>query len=163
MVIETVETATARGRMRSIVEGLIEGRPELSLVEVANDARVQLEADPQFVAAFLSEYLPSAVYDVVQRLVAEQRQPKYRRKGESIRPSRFYEWYEHAGDRNIRVLDMTRDDLRLAAEEREQRGATELRLARFWRSLASKLKSGQTVGDRYTAEQIEAMYEGGRI
>jgi hypothetical protein len=161
MTTETVETVTARGRMRALVESMVEGRPEISLVEVANDARARLEADPQFVAAFLSEYLPSAVYDVVQRMVAEQRQPKYRRKGEEVRRSRFMDWYEHAGDRNVRVLDMTREDLRLAAEEREMRGATEYRIAALWRRIAGKLKSGQTVGDRYTAEEIESMYEGG--
>ncbi len=76
------------------------------------------------------------------------------RRAEALR-KKWNQWFEHVGDRDIRLMAMTREDLLVAASERRQRATTENEIARVWEVLADGLDEGETVGDRYKPEQIE--------
>lgn len=164
----TTELITARARIRAVVADALELHNEVRLTDLAKQITSALRADPVFLERFIDEVLPSAVYDEVQRYVKRSRRLErtgdYAATAEVMEArrerfaSRFASWYEHAGERSIKLLEMTREDLLLAAEARRKRGLTELKIALLWDKLADGLEGGQTVGERFTTEEIEERY-----
>lgn len=74
--------------------------------------------------------------------------------------SRWETWLEHAGSRHVVIFDATKEDLLLASAERRGRADHEAALATLWDSLAAKLTKKQPrVRDRFSAEEIDALYE----
>ena len=58
----------------------------------------------------------------------------------------------------VRLGAMTAAELLAAADEREGRARRDLSSARWYRMLASQMDEGQTVEDRFTADQVEEAY-----
>lgn len=163
----TISTERATVRIREMVRIRIEGEDEISLSGMTDAIVALLAGDTDWLRMFAMERLRSSVYAQVQEAVARTRMNvigDYAANTEAIEKraqvfsQRFLNWYEHAGDRHVRVMDMTREDLLLAASERRRRGDTEHRRAALWTRIAGQLEGGQKVGDRFTAEQLDTMY-----
>lgn len=71
--------------------------------------------------------------------------------------SRWATWVEHAGKRFVPLMQMVDTDLRAAADTRFKRSDTEREIGVLWLALADKLEGGQSVGERFTADEIESM------
>lgn len=160
---------TARGKIRDVVRIRIQGADEISLPSITDSVVAILMTDDDFVAEFMRTTLRSEVYAQVSAVVAATRDLSVVgdtamsdgavKKRATEFASRFLGWYEHAGDRHVQVMEMTREDLLVAAAERRQRGDREFRLASLWSRLADSLEGGQKVSERFTPEQVEALYQ----
>lgn len=78
-------------------------------------------------------------------------------KAAGLLASRWGRWYEFSGLRHIRLADMTKHDLLSAAKLRRTSAESNLRRAELLEQLAEELADGQTIGQRYTAEDIDAI------
>lgn len=159
---------TARAKIRDVVRLRIQGADEISLPTITDSVVTLLMQDSDFVSEFMQTTLRSEVYSQVAAVVAATRdlsvvgdtamtEGAVKKKATEF-ASRFLGWYEHAGDRHVQVMEMTREDLLVAASERRKRGDREFRLANLWSQLADSLEGGQKVSERFTAEQVEALY-----
>ena len=123
--------------------------------------------------ALWQEMLPRLVYEEVQRQVARQRQAADRRARAAARATAtaseavqhlvhhqervaafMDRFYEHVGNRHIRLGDMTRDDLLEAAAERTIRGRSELARAEVFRRLADPMRPGETVRQAWSPDTL---------
>lgn len=159
---------SSRSKVRQWVRESIEGREEVRIPDLVNEAVKVFNKDRKFLTALANETLRDMVYELARTAVGNSRLitlgdeavnlegVKRRARTHSV----FASWLEHAGDHHVRLLDMTREDLLVAADEREKRGQHEVRLAALWRTIANGLEGGQTVGSKYTAEEIEDMQAG---
>lgn len=164
----TAGRITARAQIRAMVTDELEVRQEIHLTELARHIAGALRADPAFLERFMNETLVAAVYEEVRQAVGRTRNlvrnGDYAATTEVMEErrqrftSRFATWFEHSGRRSVRLLEMTREDLQAAAEERRKRGRTELKIALLWDRLADGLEGGQTVGERFTTDEIEERY-----
>lgn len=156
---------TARQQVYAWVRGQMGGQASFSLPELTDRMVAHFSTDKDFIAAWLGETLRPIAYDAVQRVcattrayvvIADEAVPH----AEAVRAirerrPRWQAFMEHAGDRHVRLLDMTRRDLLLAADEREKRGAVEMRFAALWRHLAQQMTDTETVGQHFNETQIE--------
>lgn len=164
----TTQELSSRAKVRQWVREYIDGKEEVQLPELTNTAVFELGKDKKFLTLLATETLRDMVYEIAKSVVHSSRlivlgdeavsrdEVKRRSRGHSV----FRDWLEHVGDRHIRLLEMTREELLVAADEREKRGRHEIELASLWRTLAQQLEGGQTVGSKYTPEAIEEMHEG---
>lgn len=167
-----VATQSTRSQLRAWITSELQDQAEIKLPALSQKAIEVFSQQPVFIRSLLEEMLPSMVYDLAKSVVSGTRnngderqfiagdsvmtQQAIKERGRQI-SSRWKNFLEHTGDRHVRLLDMTKSDLLQAAQERRQRGLTELRYANLWEELASKLKDNQKVGDKFTEEQIERM------
>ncbi len=157
---------SANSRVREWVREAIATREDFNIPVLVDECIADLGGDASFVRTLLQENLKPLVYSVIQMQVGQSRHlvalgDDVVQKGEvakrATRISAFASWLEHAGDRHVQLLEMTREDLLIAAAEREQRGQHELGIAKLWRSLANKLEGGQKVSEVFSAEEIEKL------
>jgi hypothetical protein len=159
---------SARGRIRELVKIRIDGAEEFSIPTLTDSVIALLSGDDDFMKEFIQTTLRHEVYTQVAAAVAASRKlvqlgdevltpGAIERRAERF-ASRFLGWYEHAGNRHVNVMEMTREDLLIAAAERSSRGNHELRIAALWTQMADGLEGGQRVQDRFTAEEIEGLY-----
>lgn len=138
---------------------------EIRLPDIATEAVEHFLEDRAFLTGPIGDLIRASAYDAAAAFVKRTRglvifedavisttEAKQRAKR-----SPFFSWLEHAGDRHLHFLDMTREDLELAATERETRAETDLEVARLERALAERLEGGQRVRDRFSVEEIEAI------
>lgn len=160
---------SSRARVAQWVREHIEGKDEVRVPDLVDAAIATFSKDRRFLTSLANETLREMVYrQAVQTLstsrsfisagdVALTREGiKERARKHSV----FANWLEHAGDRHVRLMDMTREDLLIAANEREKRGSHEMQLAALWRTIANGLEGGQTVSSKYSAQDIEGMLGG---
>ncbi len=157
-----------------IAETLAMNEP-INAPTLARLAADHFKDDAEWCADYLATTLVGVTYPIVRQAINETR-GRYVEVGDEFIPR------EQVGDKaraltapalrrtaweawveNVRngvdkpLLSMTRDDLAEAAVAREKRAAADIETARLWRRLAEKMKPTETVADRYTAEQIEAI------
>lgn len=171
---------SARSRLRAFIREQIKGKSEVSLVDVAERAVKFVTQDRALLKAVLLELLKPMIYEEARLVVAVSREtPKagadpsnnlvqlgdevvsrnvLRQRADKM-SRKWMEFVEHAGDRHVRLLDMTADDLLQAEAERRRRGDAEHEYADLWAKLRSRLESGQTVRNVWSAEEIEATYQ----
>lgn len=156
---------SARGQIRQLVRDRLVLNSEIWLPTLTNELVDVILADPPLLAKLVKEVLRDMVYDIAQRTMQETRGKQILlgdvmttrygvRTAAKLHPA-FTEWYEHVGDRHIKLMEMTRADLLVAASEREMRGKHEIVIATVWRQLASKLRGAQKVGEKFTEEDIQ--------
>lgn len=162
-----VEKST-RQQVAEWVRAQMEGQEAVSLPDLVNDAVAHFEPQRSFVRQFLAESLRPIIYDLAST-VAKQSRRNFVVAGDELvtreeltersnkRASRWESWLEHVGGKHVRLLDMTREELILAADIRRGRADSELRIAHLWDALAAKLEGGQRVRDRFTPAEIETM------
>jgi hypothetical protein len=128
-----------------------------------------VDADPDWRQALLRPSIETFTREAVQRHVASTRgllvfgsEVVTRREFERRvhqRAQRFERWREHVGDRHLKLMDMTRNDLLQAAAERITRGLDELRIAALEQRLADRLEHDQRVSDAWSAEEIALLVD----
>lgn len=169
-VAEPVEVmrTSARARIREVVKLRIEGADEISIPALTDSLVALLQGDAEFMREFVSTALRSEVYTHVSNAIAASRQltqigdeaitaEAMTKRAERF-ATRFMGWFEHSGERHVNLMDMTREDLLVAASERRKRGNREYKIAALWTQIADGLEGGQKVQERFTAEEIEGLY-----
>lgn len=158
---------SARTQVREWIRELTEGKNEVRLVEITSDALNHFTADGEFVQRFLAETLRPMVHELAQECLAAGRAQyidqvtRSIQEGKAPRSGVFASWFEHAGDKHINIMEMTRRDLFLAANERQDRGEHEIALAGLWREMASKLTSpAMKVKTKFKEDDIREMISG---
>lgn len=158
---------STRTQVREWIRQLPEGRKEVNLVELTSGAMEHFMNDENFVQQFMSESLRPMIYELAQESLAYgrslyiQQVTKSIQEGKQPRSGIFAKWFEHAGSKHVNLMEMTRRDLFLAAQERQDRGEHELGLARLWRNMASKLTSPtMKVKTKFKEAEIQEMIEG---
>lgn len=160
---------SSKARIRQWVREEIEGKEEVQLPELASKAIDTFKKDTKFLRQLAEESLRAMVYQLAYQAVQQTRGmwmagdtavTKEAIRQRARKHSLFRDWLEHVNDKHIRLMDMTREELLIAADEREKRGKHEIGLAALWRTLAERLEGGETVGNRYTPDEIEAMHRG---
>jgi hypothetical protein len=159
---------SSRSRVRQWVREHVEGEAEIVIPDLVNDAVSAFSKDRKFLTALATETLRDMIYRQAVEEISRSRMfilgdvavDREGVKQRARKQSAFASWLEHVGDRHVRLMDMTHEDLLAAASEREKRGQHELGIATLWRTLANQLEGGQTVSTKFTAEEIEAMQQG---
>ena len=158
---------SARSKLRQWIRQVTENRDNLRLPDIVTEAVSEFRGDAEFVQRFYEESFTAMVYEVAQEYMAGNRAQYIQQVTRSIQEGKqprsgvFANWMEHAGDRHISLMEMTRRDLYLAAEERQQRGDHELSLATLWRQMAGRLTSpNMKVKTKFKEEEIQRLFEG---
>jgi hypothetical protein len=158
-----------RAKVRLWVRDQIKDREEVHIPTIAEDGVRALSKDRRFLAALASEMLRDMIYDLARQEISHTRgfiqigDSAVDREGlqKRVRAHNVFRgWLEHVGDKHVRLLEMTHEDLMVAADEREKRGTHEIEIAALWRTIANQLEGGQTVGSRFSEEEIDRMYSG---
>lgn len=163
--------ATYRKQMRGWLRDEIEGKDEIALPDLANRAVLHFATNPTFVQGFMEEQLQPIVHTMAQQVMAESRptpvlsftdtvmtSEKFEEKVAAFKTTVWGNWMEHAGSRHVRLLRMDSTDLRMAAAERRGRGRTEFKFATLFDQIADGLEGGQVAEDRFTVDEIDALY-----
>lgn len=163
----TEKEVTARAQLRQWVSAQCSGRSQIGIPELCDEAVDHFTQDKPFVRTFLNEALRPMVYTVVQQVVSSSRE--YVVLGDEVvtqavvrarsRPllGRFNKWMEHAGDRHYRFMDLTKEQVLMAIDERKKRVAGEITIIALEEHIAAKLESGERVRDRFTPEGLEQL------
>lgn len=160
-----MEDGKTRKQVRAWVRDRIADQSSVEVASLYKEMVTHFSQDREFVSAWLLETLPAVAYEATLQVCAQTRShivfgDEILSRGETevrlkdARP-RWQAWLEHVGDRHVRLMDMTKEDLRTAATIRRERGETELRYAELWDELASRIKGRKKVAEVFTVEQIE--------
>lgn len=167
--MNVIPPPNARGAVRQFIRESVGDATEVYLPPMVDDAVAHFLNDASFVRSALAALLRPIVYEIAQAEITRSRGTGIL-LGDSVVDAngldqraqklhtRWNGFYEYANGRYLKVLSMTADDLVDAADQREHRANVELAYARLWRALASKLNTGQTVGDRFKPEDLDRMY-----
>jgi len=161
--------------VRDELTAVLAAARDVQLPEVADSARDHFLADAAFLAGPIGDLIRAVAYEEAGAYCQETRSglvrfgekavPRGTARDEAatrLRRNPFQTWLEHAGDRTVRLMDMTREQLTVAAAERTSRGTTELVIAATWGELVKKLAPGEQVKQRFTVEEVRAIYDAQR-
>ena len=159
---------TATEQMRAWVDERVADESVVQIPAIVEEALTYLKRRKPLHDRLVDELFRNTLYELVKQTVRSTRR-SYGDGGSAMSDevledraehfaSRFLGWYERSGDQHVRLLDMTREDLQLAAAERRDRGTHEYQLATLWERLAADLEGGQVVRERFTANEVEALY-----
>lgn len=81
-----------------------------------------------------------------------------RGRGEKL-ACRWERWLEHAGMQHLRLRKMCREEVLIALSERRKRVNTELVTIGFLGDVVEALKPGEVVGERFSDEELERLYQ----
>lgn len=162
-----VDAKSYRTQLREWIDNEIATSDQIKLPDLVNSAVNHFESDNRFVREFMRENLRDVIYEEAQRFVSLTR--SHVQLGDMVtsrgqfktlarHKSPFQTWLEHVGDHHVLVLDMTKSDLILAAQERQKRGEHEIAIASLWRAMAERLSAAQRVREVFTPDEIEAMF-----
>lgn len=165
----TTETVNPRSELRTWLKDAIADEKEVHVPSLTNSALSWLQSRDGLHAALSEQLLRQAVYQEVQGVVGLARhralsddvdlsEEEFEKRTSKF-ASRFLSWFEHVGDKHIRLMDADRTYLLAAAKLRRDRGSHELHLAVFFEQMADGLEGGQKVAERFTPEEIEAIYQ----
>lgn len=156
----------------AIVRKLVAGQSSFKLPEIAKEALAIARKDRVRYRAWLTASEYREAYGQVREVVRESRTvtglrivgdaaftPEGAADAFSGRFSGFWNWAEHAGDRHVELPEMTREDLLVAADERQARGDHELTMAKFLRTIANGLEGGQIVSERFSEADVKSIYD----
>lgn len=164
--------STARQQVRTWAKEQITHDREISIPDLATECVQFFRQDHAFVDALLNETIRAMCYEQIRIVVQDTRREcpgpapiimagdRIVSRGQILEAGkafaqRWATWLEHVGDRHVRLLDMTSADLRTAAAERRKRADHELTVVALWDTLARRLKPDETVGKRFSVEDIE--------
>jgi hypothetical protein len=161
---------SARVSVREWVLAQVAGASEVEVPKLRQQAIAHFKAQAGFMDRLVTELLGELVYEEARRALASTRSTVIElgdfltdHAGVTKRAMKLKHawsgWQEHAGTRHVLLMDMTRDDLILAARERQARGRTEMAYGELWERLAMVLEDGETVRSRFTDEDIERIYQ----
>lgn len=153
-----------RSKVRAWILAKVRKEAEVELPELAKEAITHFGRDTSFKQAFFEESLYSMVYELASKAVGSTRTintPEI--DGEATDgpapKSIFATWMEHCGSRHVAVLNMSKEDLKMAEQERRERGTKEHALADLWKYVRTHMKSSdEMVADRFSSAQLEVLY-----
>ena len=164
-----------KGRLREWMEADLAANPDqVSLPAMKARAIAHFVTDDTFVRALVSEAVELLFYVQAQKAVARTRGHHLVISGDRLfrmdamdrtrflarrDPSKWSRWMEHVSPGvQLNLLQMGRRELFLAAARRRNDGDRDYAIARLWEALAHRLQEGQSVGEEFTPEQIDALH-----
>lgn len=168
-----VHHVDARQVLRDFIRSQRANRPEIKAPDLREAALEEFGRNDELMIKLGQQMLDVLIYQLALEVVGEGRKPEpsFMPRRDSDSPEelrkrldklthRYSIWYEHAGDRHVSLLRMTKVDLRLAIDERSRRIAVESRRRDFLVRLLERMES---FGDHIVVEsgvgveQIEAI------
>lgn len=147
----------------------IESSGACDVPTVVNRAAEHFSKKPTFMKELVVEILRPAAYQAARQIISITRQePAVELGGEVVArsefeqraQSRFERWIENIErGRDVRVMDMGRDDCLTASATRFQKARHESDLGNLFKTLGDALKDGQSVKDVFTPDEVEAIYQ----
>lgn len=147
----------------------IESSGACDVPALVNRAAEHFEKKASFMKELVAEILRPAAYQSARQIIKTTRKEEAvelggevvaRSEFEQRAQSRFERWIENIErGRDVRVLDMSKEDCVEARRNRLQRADHESELADLFGTLGAGLKKSQKVGDVFTADEIEAIYQ----
>lgn len=163
-----VRAMSARGQVRAWVQRTVADEDEVMVPVLREQALRHFGGDQVFMQQLFAEAVGDMIYDLALSVMAQSRgRQNVIELGDAITSKdgitrrtlklrqQWNLWREHAGDRHYLLLNMTRDQLLLAARERRARAGRELDVAELWERLAEMMIGEEKVGDKFTEDQIE--------
>lgn len=159
---------SATTRVREHVRDLIGDSERVDAQEIANTVVEWLQTQPEVLDLFLYERVFDTATGVVRAVLLQtrrvQRMADLIDKPPEKQREKLWAWFdrmEHLGPKlgYARLKVMTAEELLKAAREREERAKPDLTHARWYRMLAAGLEPEQLVGERYSASEVERVYE----
>jgi hypothetical protein len=144
------------------------GEDIIRLPAVARTVVGRLIEDRETLIEYLNEQIRPLVYNEAQEFAARTRghvlfgtdllpRAAIPERVQQLKP-RWLSWYEHVGDRHIRLMKMNRQELRAAALLRRERSSVEAHYAALWEAMAERLASDvQLVEEVFTTGDIDAL------
>lgn len=160
--------------MRLQARAWIEERVEdhTSVPELAEGALAHFRKQPSFVDTFLDVALYGMLYEITKKVLMGTRHDAVLLGEEVVSRNefevrsyklakRFARWMEHAGeDHHVRLMKMSRRQLRVAIQERKGRIETEQRVVNLMERIEHDLTSDEeVVEDRFSAEDLAEMWQ----
>jgi hypothetical protein len=173
---DTGRATSARGMLREWIRLWLREHQGggASLPGLREEAIAHFSLNSRFMDALLRESVGQVFYAEVQGEVAKTRAhgliihgDELVRRDEIARraflarrdPRKWAGWLEHASPgKHLLVMDMTREQLLVAAAERRQRGNREHAIARLWVAMADRMEEGQRVREAFGPEDIERLH-----
>jgi aromatic ring-cleaving dioxygenase len=166
--MDTPASDSPRAQVARWVRAQIADREEVSIPDLRNQAIEHFEKDRAFMRSLLTAFMRTSLYDIVQHVVGSTRgltllgdtvvtEDGIDQRVSAARASRWDRWLEHVGDKHLRLMDMTREDVLQAITEREQRIESERSVVRILSAIYARLEGGQRVRERFTAAEIEQL------
>lgn len=166
---------TPRQELRDWIRQEVSGQDIVSLSDLTNRAVNHFKDDEDFLRRLLDQEFRPVIYDMVQFFVGQTRSFKVSLGDETVterefeqrvedkaatfrKMSRWDKWLEHVDDQHINIKAMNRSDCLVATQERTERGNRELARAAFFKKLSEELSDEETVGEKFSDEELDAMY-----
>ena len=156
-------------KVRLWVREQLKDKEEIVKSEIIKQAVRDFAKDKHFLSEITKDAIASLVKWAIEYELHSSHNPMHQtgsgdllisKEGIAARAAKhdiFRVWLEHVGDRHILLMRMNREDLVVAAAERQQRGDHEIGVATLWRAIADKLEGGQRVEERFTPEEIDQL------
>lgn len=160
-----ITKANPRAWIDAWVTNAIATEPEFQIPRLAERLRMVIMHDADMMTRFVDQQLLEIITLRVRSAVRLSRGALVQ-AGDTVSDrelfrasavSKWRKWAEHVGDHHVKLVEMKQSDLLTAAAERRTRGETELFIAELWERMAKQMNAEQTVGERFTAEQIAAL------
>lgn len=171
----TKEEQDVRQEVARRIRGMMDRRKSFKLPTVCKGLVRDLLTEPKFIRQFAAAMLYSMVYDIAMKTIGDLRgshigdlfvSPHDLGRAKELtqpavfgRINRWLKHFEHCGEQYVQLLNLT-DSLACAAiAERYKRRDAEDRIICLLEQLKAPLKGEQTIGDYWTPEQIDALYQ----
>ncbi len=155
-----------RSQMRRWCKEVIEAEDDFDVAAKAREGANLFAKDQKFAARFCAEFAPSVLYDMLKHLLAEDRRHvmhgAHAVTREAVRASLEREvvdwsrWFEYDAKtgKQVRLLEMTWEQLGEVPLVRETRARADLERAALARLLRGRMKPGQRVSEVWTEEEV---------
>ncbi len=156
--------ATPRQRIAAWMRERIADADEVVIPDLARQAIAVHRDDLAFLQAWFDDTAYVVAYGIGTQLCQETRGNVLARHvapsatdaaNPAVPRRRWLDEMEHVGIRSLRIGQMTKADLLIAASEREKPMLTELHRIGLFRRLADKMDDRQRVGEVFTDEQVD--------
>ena len=162
--------ASARQRVYALVRAHLLDQDEVHIPDIKQAVLNAVLDDRAWASEMLDDAVAAMIGDILQRFTARSRThyvlretifsreaalARYRQRTRT----RWFSFLEHCGNRHKLLATMTREDLFLAANERQSRGATEIRYAGVWREMIARMAPGQMVQEVFTEREIDQLFD----
>lgn len=160
-----------RRQLREWLKEELEYTDSVCLPEITDQAVEHFISDPSFMRGALRDVLRPMINDMAQRILHRTRHGGAILLGDEVVArsefdqraqvfaSRFSSWMEHAGDRYVNFMLLTREQLRKSVQARMKRLKTEAHIVRFQKEVLDELRPGQQVKERFGAQELEDLWE----
>ncbi len=150
-------------KVKNVMEAEYALNDSVQLPTIARRVRDDLMNDAKFLKEAIGMMVYTVAYQSAQRVAAASRMTVSHDEApddpkQLTKRSRWDAWLEHIGDRHLKLMDMTIQDLDAAIAEREQRAYTELKTVSFLRSIKARLEGGQTIGERFNGSELTQIW-----